>query len=108
MKNSKVLVALALCLSHFFSTAQDDKWDVTKPDSLNREVTISVDEGTWMNLDISPDGKQIVFDMLGDIYVMPIGGGDATVIREGHAFEVQPRFSPTGKMISIIREALAG
>ena len=56
-----------------------------------------------MNLDVSPDGKQIVFDLLGDIYVMPIdgsGGGAATRIAGGAAFDMQPRFSPDGKRIA--------
>jgi hypothetical protein len=57
----------------------------------------SVTEGTWMNLDVSPDGKTIAFDLLGDIYTMPISGGNATCIRSGLAWEVQPRFSPDGK-----------
>ena len=52
-----------------------------------------------MNLDLSPDGKEIVFDLLGDIYSMPATGGEAKVLRTGHAFEVQPRFSPDGKKI---------
>jgi imidazolonepropionase-like amidohydrolase/Tol biopolymer transport system component len=53
-----------------------------------------------MNLDVSPDGKEIVFDMLGDIYVMPITGGTAKLLSGGIAYEVQPRFSPNGKYIS--------
>ena len=43
------------------------------------------DEGTWMSLDVSPDGRTIAFDLLGDIYVMPITGGDAQAIASGHA-----------------------
>ena len=53
-----------------------------------------------MNLDVSPDGKEIVFDLLGDIYKMPMSGGKATVLAGGMAWEVQPRFSPNGKYIS--------
>ena len=107
MKNSKLSLALILFVSGFYGIAQD-KWDVTKPDDLNKEITISVDEGTWMNLDVSPEGKQIVFDMLGDIYMIPVTGGNATILREGHAFEVQPRFSPDGKMISFTSDAGGG
>ena len=53
-----------------------------------------------MNLDLSPDGQEIVFDMLGDIYKIPISGGKATILAGGLASEVQPRFSPNGKFIS--------
>ncbi|MBK9163649.1 MAG: hypothetical protein IPM21_07010 [Acidobacteria bacterium] len=43
-----------------------------------RTVKFTTNEGTWMSLDVSPDGRTIVFDMLGDIYTMPIEGGTAT------------------------------
>lgn len=89
--------------------AQDkEKWDVNNPLEPYKEVTIETDEGTWMNLDVSPDGKTIVFDMLGDIYSLPITGGEAKLLREGHAFEIQPRFSPDGKSISFTSDAGGG
>jgi Tol biopolymer transport system component/imidazolonepropionase-like amidohydrolase len=53
-----------------------------------------------MNLDVSPDGRHVVFDLLGDIYVLPIGGGTASRITSGPAFDMQPRFSPDGKLIA--------
>ncbi|MDH3197436.1 MAG: amidohydrolase, partial [Candidatus Krumholzibacteria bacterium] len=76
------------------------KWDVEAPFGPTRTVAFTTDEGTWMNLDVSPDGEEIVFDLLGDIYIMPIAGGEAVLLRGGPAFEVQPRFSPDGKRIS--------
>ncbi len=89
--------------------AQDKKWDVNNPD-LGESIThtFTTDEGTWMNLDVSPDGKQIVFDLMGDIYIMPISGGKAKLLRGGHAYEVQPRFSPNGKHISFTSDAGGG
>ena len=78
----------------------DKKWDVEAPLGPTHAVEFTTDEGTWMNLDVSPDGKEIVFDLLGDIYTMPISGGKATLLRGGPAFETQPRFSPDGKRIS--------
>jgi Tol biopolymer transport system component/imidazolonepropionase-like amidohydrolase len=85
--------------------SQDDKWDIRNAAEPYTEVTIESDEGTWMNLDVSPDGKHIVFDMVGDIYTMPISGGNAKLLREGHAWETQPRFSPDGKKISFTSDA---
>ena len=61
-----------------------------------------------MNLDVSPDGAEIVFDMLGDIYILPMLGGEAKALRSGMPFEVQPRFSPDGKFISFISDAGGG
>ena len=68
----------------------------------------SVQEGTWMNLDLSPDGKTLVFDLLGDIYTLPVEGGTATPLRQGMAWEVQPRFSPDGKYIAFTSDAGGG
>jgi Tol biopolymer transport system component len=64
-----------------------------------RHVRFTTDEVTWMSLDVSPDGKTIVFDLLGDLYTVPITGGKATRITSGMAFDAQPRFSPDGKTI---------
>jgi len=89
---------------------KEKSWDVSNPEGNwdFKELNISTTEGTWMNLDVSPDGKFIVFDMLGDIYKMDINGGKATVLREGLAFEVQPRFSPDGSKISFTSDAGGG
>jgi len=86
------------------------KWDVNNPhkDWKYKSFNLKTDEGTWMNLDVSPDGKTIVFDLLGDIYTMPITGGKAKILRAGLAYEVQPRFSPNGKYISFTSDAEGG
>jgi hypothetical protein len=55
----------------------DAKWDVEAPSGEPTTVDIDVREGTWMSLDVSPDGTTLVFDLLGDLYTLPIEGGDA-------------------------------
>ncbi len=88
------------------------KWDVNNPpptaDWNWKDVNFTTDEGTWLNLDVSQDGKTIAFDMLGDIYSMPITGGKAMPLRTGIAWEVQPRFSPDGKKILFTSDAGGG
>lgn len=93
-----------------FAQGDEKKWDVANPegDWDFQELKFTTDEGTWMNLDVSPDGKQIVFDMVGDIYIMPIAGGKAKALRTGLPFEIQPRFSPDGKTISFTSDAGGG
>ncbi len=82
------------------SAAIPAKWDVLAKHGTSKDVDYDVTEGTWINLDISPDGKTVVFDLVGDIYKMPITGGNATLILGGAAYEHQPRFSPDGKRIA--------
>ena len=62
-----------------------------------RKIEFTTDEGTWISLDVSPDGKTIAFELLGDIYTLPIEGGEAKLIDGGMAFDSQPKFSPDGK-----------
>ncbi|TFH65055.1 MAG: amidohydrolase, partial [Candidatus Zixiibacteriota bacterium] len=75
------------------------KWDVSIPHVPSDTIEFEATEVTWITVDVSPDGKEIVFDILGDIYKMPIAGGDATLLSGGLPYEVQPRFSPDGKKI---------
>ncbi|MCZ4318458.1 amidohydrolase family protein [Aequorivita viscosa] len=91
-------------------TKEELKWDVANPgkDFNYKTHTFTTNEGTWMNLDVSPDGQTIVFDMVGDIYTMPITGGKAKPIRTGIPFEIQPRFSPDGTKISFTSDAGGG
>jgi len=89
-----------LLLLLIYTSASAQKWNVENPPGPSKKVTITTDEGTWMNLDLSPDGKTIIFDLLGDIYSIPITGGKATLLAGGKAWEIQPRFSPDGKEIS--------
>lgn len=85
------------------------KWDVNAPPGMTtHKVPIAVDEGSWMNVDVAPDGRTIAFDLLGDIYTMPIEGGTPTRIAEGLAYEHQPRFSPDGTRIAFVSDRGGG
>ena len=102
-------LAGALLLAPAVLLAEDKKkWDVNNSGGPQKEVSFTTNEGTWMSLDVSPDGGEIVFDLLGDIYIMPATGGTAKVLRQGKAMEVQPRFSPDGKKISFTSDAAGG
>lgn len=69
-----------------------------------RNLKFEATEGSWMSLDVSPDGKTIVFDLLGDLYTIPAAGGDAVRITSGMPMDMQPRFSPDGKKIVYVSD----
>src|SRR5690606_11201710 len=100
IKYSLTLLVLLVVISVSAATdkpeADKDKWDVNNPPGEKQMIDINTETGTWMNLDVSPDGQTIVFDLLGDIYTMPITGGEAKNITNSMAWDMQPRFSPDG------------
>jgi imidazolonepropionase-like amidohydrolase/Tol biopolymer transport system component len=102
------MILLTVFLAASLQAQDSEEWNVTEHRANFTNVEFETTEGTWMNLDVSPDGEEIVFDLLGNIYVMPIDGGDATVIRESLAYEIQPRFSPDGSKISFTSDAGGG
>src|ERR1044071_7677540 len=100
---SFILVATAAVTFRPFAGAQapaaDKRWSVEEMHGPAVPLKLTVDEGTWISLDVSPDGRTIVFDLLGDLYTLPIAGGTATRITSGPAWDVTPRFSPDGSRI---------
>ncbi|MCH1550913.1 MAG: hypothetical protein L7T19_07100, partial [Pseudomonadales bacterium] len=85
-------------------------WQVETPsvDAVTTSIDLDVDEGTWMSLDVSPDGQNLVFDLLGNIYLLPITGGEAKLLVGDHSWDIQPRFSPDGRFIAFTSDRDGG
>ncbi|HJQ25733.1 MAG TPA: amidohydrolase family protein [Blastocatellia bacterium] len=106
-----LVLLLAFCLP-LTTLAQDDKQDEKKtekkeeglPLKATEKIEFTTDEGTWMSLDVSPDGKMIVFDLLGDIYTVAGAGGEARRIVGGISFDSQPKFSPDGSKVVFLSD----
>ena len=94
--------------------AQDTADDTSDPRqeglplAPGRTISTSFTEGSWMSVDVSPDGQSLVFDFLGDLYTMPIAGGTATPLTQGMAFDGQPRFSPDGTRVVFTSDRSGG
>ncbi|GEA12814.1 hypothetical protein KUL49_31890 [Alteromonas sp. KUL49] len=119
IKTTKSLLALALLTACGTSNAETqsstdttetqdsydvEQWDVLNPPFDLNSITIKTDETTWSSLDISADGKNMVFDMLGDIYLVSTDGGDAKPLTQDFAWNIHPTFSPDGTQIAFISD----
>ncbi|MFI5183337.1 MAG: hypothetical protein ACHQNV_02980 [Vicinamibacteria bacterium] len=109
MKKILLACAATLAAASAFSAAKapdtkakkkDPGADVGTPRADARTLSFDVHEGTWLSVDVSPDGQTLVFDLLGDLYTLPMTGGEARALTTGPAYDSQPRFSPDGKTIA--------
>jgi Tol biopolymer transport system component len=98
---------LLICLAAVSVFAQDQK-PVPKKAGLplkpERKIEFTTDEATWLSLTLTPDGKTIVFELLGDLYTLPITGGEAKQITSGLPFDSQPSVSPDGQRIAFVSD----
>lgn len=101
---SLCLLSTPLAAEESSDSKPEDKWDVTNPPYPLHDVTIKTTETTWSSLDVAPDGKYFLFDMLGDIYKADIDGGNATPLTQDFAWNIQPAISPDGSKIAFISD----
>jgi Tol biopolymer transport system component len=119
MNNYLAALLVLVCSTGFSQSFQAADTLKTKSDSTKKEkskkreflpldparkISIKSNEGSWMSLDVSPDGKTIAFDLLGDIYLLPITGGQAKPFLKDMSFESHPKFSPDGKQLLVISD----
>jgi hypothetical protein len=80
------------------------KRSVMAATGISRVIDFRTDQGTLMSVDTSPDGRWIVFDLLGHIYRISAAGGLAQCLTQGSgvALNMHPRFSPDGREIAFV------
>ena len=96
VKGGGLAPVLGLCLALFLSTVI--------PSTYANTIGFETDEGSWISLDVSPSGDSLVFELLGDLYELPIEGGKARLLVGGSGFASQPRFSPDGKKLVFVSD----
>ena len=82
----------------------DKKEKKELPLDPDRTIDFETTEGSWISLDVAPDGRAIVFELIGDLYTLPMTGGTATRIVSGMNFDSQPRYSPDGSKIVFLSD----
>ncbi len=84
--------------------SQDD-WDKKDlPLEPTRTVAFTATEGSWLSLDGSPAGSTVLFDLLGDLYTVPMTGGEAVRVTEGMSFDSMPSYSPDGTEVLFVSD----
>src|SRR5438132_14378126 len=113
MRITRILAIALLFVAPIGARAQDstaNRRDTTRANPIQeglplkpaRTISFTTDVGSWLSLDVSPDGQTIVFDHLGDLYTMPSTGGKATPLTRGMALDAEPRFSPDGQRVVFV------
>ena len=74
------------------------------PLKAERKIEFTTDKGTWLSLSLTPDGKTIIFELMGDLYSLPIAGGEAKPVTTGMAYDSQPSVSPDGTKIAFVSD----
>lgn len=97
------VVATVLFCATAIAAEDSEEHDLPLTGSTEK-LSFRVDEGSWMSLDITPDGETIVFDLLGDLYRLPLAGGEATRITAGLGFDSQPAISPDGDRLAFVSD----
>jgi Tol biopolymer transport system component len=104
----RTLLFALLFVIPFLIFSQANKEKKGLPLKAERFFELNTTSGTWMSVDVHPSGDKVIFDLLGDLYEVPISGGNATRITGDLAFDSHPKYSPDGNSILFISDRSGG
>ncbi len=99
---------LGLTLSSSAQQTKDESSGKDLPLKSDRSIELNTDEGTWLSLDVHPGGDKVIFDYMGNLFEVPMGGGDAKQLTRGMGFDSQPVYSPDGNKVVFISDRNGG
>ncbi len=108
MRTLAALLVLSLLGTSLAKEPEKKKWDVANPPGESVKVPLKVKTGTWMSLDVSPDGKTVAFDLLGDLYLQDLASGKTRHLTSGMEWDMQPAFSPDGRQLAFTSDRGGG
>lgn len=92
-----LLIVVAVAGASEYKVITDQGWGWAGSERL---VTFDTDSFTSSNIDVSPDGKSLVFDLLGQVYRVPVSGGRAEQVTNDGGWNRRPRYSRDGLKIA--------
>ena len=86
---TQALLAATMTVAPFAAEAGSEQ-DGLPLDGATEVLSFTTDEGSWLSIDVTPEGDSLVFDLLGDLYRLPTEGGEARRSSSGRGYDGPP------------------